>query len=89
MVMFLYSVSPYFSHNFITENIGGQFNVPTRPNMDVIRLNPVGEWSKVGTLPKWRFSFRARAVGNKIFLIGGPDVQTVECWRWNEDETMT
>ena len=71
-------------------HIGGQFNVPTRQNMDVIRLNPAGEWSKVEgvKLPRWRFSFRARSVGNKIFLIGGPDVQTIECWRWNEDETM-
>lgn len=70
---------------------GGQFNVPTRPNMDVIRLNLAGEWSKVegAKLPRWRFSFRARAVGNKIFLIGGPDVQTIECWRWNDDESMT
>ena len=59
--------------------------------MDVIRLNPEGEWSVVegAKLARWRFSFRARAVGNKVFLIGGPDTQTVECWRWNDDETMT
>lgn len=87
----MYLVSPYYIRGFLIKHKGGQFNVPTRPNMDVIRLNLAGEWSKVegAKLPRWRFSFRARAVGNKIFLIGGPDVQTIECWRWNDDESMT